>query len=98
MGSGSAALARAPANGRLIFTAPSAGVYRVRILADGAAPRRYSLTLSQAEPASNRLERTRGFSLAPPAMGSAVPEAPGRTVSGPLSRFIICPGHPRCPR
>jgi hypothetical protein len=34
----------------------------------------------------------------PPAPSAAIPPPPPPTPGGPRSSFVICPGHPRCPK
>jgi hypothetical protein len=86
---------------RLSFTASEAGVYHLRVLGHTAAAGRYILRLRRAQAGPP----TRGFSIgligggATPPPANPDPQDGGSTgTRSPLSRFIICPGHPRCPR
>lgn len=74
-------------NVRLLFTPPTAGLYRIRLIAGSGAAGRYVLTVEP--PAA-------GGMLG--GIGSVEQTAAIPTIVGPTSRFIICPGHPRCPR
>lgn len=95
---GSTALSRRSAEGdartaRIAFTAAQTGVFNIRIVSGSPAAGRYTLSI-QRNPAPSI---NRGFSAGVPAPIPSNP-ATGGAVPGPLSRFIICPGHPRCPR
>jgi hypothetical protein len=74
----------------------SNGVYRVRVLGGAGATGRYRLTISGGgAPAGGGVpDGTPGAGPAPAPLGGA-----GQILDdGPRDAFIICPGHPRCPR
>lgn len=85
---------------RLLFTARERGVYRVRVVAGSAASGRYTLGLRRG-PATQGpgsvLGGVAGGTIARPST-SDQPQNNAAPLAGPRLRFIICPGHPRCPR
>ncbi len=103
-------LSRRPAEGdartaRLGFTAPSTGVFTIRVVSGSPAAGRYTLAIRHnPAPSITRNPVTGGprgaviGSPAPPIPTDPVEPVGSGVGSGPLSRFIICPGHPRCPR
>lgn len=96
---GASPLARRSAEGvgrtaRLSFTAPQTGVFNIRVVSGSPAAGRYTLTIQPNTATTMRRDFTAGV----PAPVPPDPAAGGGMTAGPLSRFIICPGHPRCPR
>lgn len=97
---GSAALSRRPAEGdartaRIAFSAPQTGVFNIRVVAGSPAAGRYTLSIQRND--APRPGRT-GFTAGVPTPAPSDPVIGGSGVmAGPPSRFIICPGHPRCP-
>lgn len=98
---GASPLARRSAEGdartaRLSFTAPQTGVFKIRIVSGSPAAGRYTLTIQRhTAPTINR--GPTGITAGTPTPSPTEPVGSGGS-SGPRSRFIICPGHPRCPR
>ncbi len=99
---GASPLARRSAEGdsrtaRLSFTARQAGVYNIRIVSGSPAAGRYTLSIQRnTAPTMNR--GPMGGLIGAPTPSPSDPVASGGATEGPRSRFIICPGHPRCPR
>lgn len=81
---------------RTNLTASQAGVFVIRVVAGNPASGGYTLSLRHIAPGGG----VRGFT-GPPRADPAPPtptDQPGTIIAGPRSRFIVCPGHPRCPR
>ena len=98
---GSTALARRSAEGdartaRLAFTPPQSGVFNIRVVSGSPAAGRYTVAIQRTTAPSLHRGPT-GITAGVP---TPVPSDPttGSAFAGPLSRFIVCPGHPRCPR
>ena len=99
----SAPLSRRPAApetriARLAFTAPQAGVFNIRIVSGSPAAGRYVLSIQRNTAPTMGRGLTGAVAGAPTQVPSDPAAGSGGAPGGPPSRFIICPGHPRCPR
>lgn len=99
---GASALVRRSADGdartaRIAFTAPQTGVFNIRIVSGSPAAGRYTLSIQRNTAPSISRGRT-GVTAGVPTPAPSDPAGSGGMTAGPRSRFIICPGHPRCPR
>lgn len=97
---------------RVALASLSTGTYRVRVLGSSDAVGGYRLSIRGGMSGRRRLPRgsddpNLGTDMPPPPAPPSLPRglrpAPmsqgvGGISDGPLGAFIICPGHPRCPR